>query len=190
LSQRDLEIRYSIWTVLNKMLGDLTSKGVPPSLQVNADLRHSRLLISHWQLHLARGKATEEAFIADIDMLLDSARKILFEHASTVLGEDYVNKWKELLRKAKSGEFRVPLPQLGGTFIPGIPRDKDVDFVRIVLPRAASFDELKGIEKKTGAMIEAESENTIRISGKKEFVKRALDVISKRFFAQNKKQKE
>jgi hypothetical protein len=173
----NLSILESEWYILNEMLGDLKSRKIKVPLNVVENLRYTRFIITHYK-ESTEGKTHEhEDYLMDLEVTLNNVKVALLSRAQE-LGEEYVAIWK---KKIDEASLRPPPPRKK-TFVKGVSRHSDLDFVRIKFDRIIPESELMRIAKKYNVSIESEEERVAVVSGARENVKKVIQEIAKKHF--------
>ncbi|MGQ9720026.1 MAG: DUF2096 family protein [Candidatus Jordarchaeum sp.] len=165
------------WYVLNDMLGDIKSKKIEVPARISENLRYTRFIITHYKETPEGETHTHEDYLMDLEVALNNVKTVLLAKAQE-LGEDYAARWKKKIDDAPL----TPPPQRKKTFVKGISRDSEQDFVRIRVNRVAPESELVQIAKKYKVSVNLEEEKIVIVSGARGNVKKAVREIAKKYF--------
>lgn len=156
------------WLVLINLITDLNKKGYDVS-NFNPELSLIRSSINFYKKDTTHPDMINE--LARAEQSLTRIQDSLLEIALEV-GEEYFNKWLDLLKKATKGEKVFDLPRSEARFIPNTPPGMSVG--RINLKNPLAEERVQEIAEYNGVIIEFDDDKTIAIYGDKKNVQSGL----------------
>lgn len=166
------------WLVLIKLLTDLKKKGYEIPDDFNPELALIRSSINFYKKdpsHIDMINA-----LAKAEMSLNNIQESLISLAE-MEGEEYVEKWNDLLKSASKGEEVFQMPQSRSKFLvntpPGMSRG------RITLKSPLAEERVQEIAEWNGLIIEFDDDYTVALYGDKSDVQFGLKEMGP-FFAE------
>ncbi len=166
----DLKKAEQLWAATMDMATQLKKEGVEVDL---SKLKTSRLLLIHCKTdpHLHFEELNEAREIIE-------GAQVELSIAAESLGQDFISKWEEDIKKVTAGENRYEFSLLSSKFAPGLPRDSK--WVRINIAGLIEVSKMEELVKSCGAKMERQDdEGYVLITGEKDSVKCVLDAMSK-----------
>ncbi len=116
----------------------------------------------------------------EFEITLERAKNTLFELVKDNFGPKSHDNWSKRFNEAFVGELLVPTTGRKEQLALRMPqRRRGIEHVRITLNGAVSAKWVQDIAKYCGVTIDFEQDNVLRITGRKEAVRKALDEVAK-----------
>lgn len=159
-----------MWLVTMKMAVDIKKRGFKIDKTFNS-LRSARVILHQCMVDPhAKGETLSRA-----GELIDSAQRDIFLTAQP-LGKEFTEKWEGEIRKVMKGEILDKFSVARSKFYANLPRGKK--WARLKIPPGLDAKKLKDIARSCEVTITQQEKRYILISGEKESMRKALDVIS------------
>lgn len=158
-----------IWLVLNKLIADLNKKEIEIPNDINPEMGLIKSSISFYKKDPTHIEMINS--LAKADMSLNSIQEKLLSLAEEQ-GEDYLNKWLDLLKKATKGEEVFEMPKINSKFIVNAP--PGMSSGRINLKQPLAEERVQEIAEWNGLIIEFDEDLSLSIFGDKINVQHGL----------------
>jgi Arc/MetJ-type ribon-helix-helix transcriptional regulator len=166
-----------IWWVLVRLFGNLVRKDVNVDIEYARQLRISRTLINFIRSHICPECDIELANerLPELQHILENVKRDLIAIAICVSG-DYAQKWINEIDRAERSELRE-IPTVGPRFVPGLPRDSSIGWMRITLTKSVTKEKVEEISRMLGVAVKSEDSLHFVVSGGKKLVKEAVEML-------------
>ncbi len=158
-----------IWLVLNKLITDLNKKGIKIPEDINPEMGLIKSSISFYKKNPTHMDMINS--LAKADMSLSNVQEKLLTIAEEQ-GEDYLNEWLELLKKATRGEEVFKMPDISSKFIVNTPPGMSTS--RINLRKPLAEERVQEIAEWNGVIIEFDEDTKIALYGDKTDVQHGI----------------
>ncbi len=172
-----LQRSEQIWWVLVRLFGDMTRKNVNVNPEYARDLRDCRTLINFVRSHSSPDCDIELANkrLPDLRYGLEQIKRDLIATALCV-SEEYARGWIDEIDRAERGELKEN-PSTGPTFVPGLPKNNDLGWTRVTLPRPIEKGRAEEISRQLGVSVRQENSIHLVVHGDKKAVKKAVEML-------------
>jgi len=172
-----LQRSEQIWWVLIRLFGDMTRKNVNVNPEYARDLRDCRTLINFVRTYSSPDSDIELANkrLPDLRNNLEQVKRDLIATALCV-SEEYARDWIDEIDRAERGELRES-PSTGPTFMHGLPKNDDVGWTRVTLPRPIDRGRAEEISKQLGVSVRQENSMHLIVHGEKKAVRKAVELL-------------
>ena len=157
------------WLIVFNLLTDLSKKGYEIPEGLNPELGLIRSSISSYKKDPSHPELING--LAKAEMSLNNIQEVLLSLASKE-GEEYLEKWLGLFKKAMHGEEVFEFPKSRSTFIANTPPGLTTG--RITLKKPLAEERVQEIAEWNGLIIEFEDDVTVDLHGDKEDLKIGL----------------
>jgi len=166
-----------VWLVLARLFGDMNQKNLDVNAENAPKLRNCRTLINFIRAHTCPGcdRDAVQYRLQDLQHSLEKVKENLIEDALRV-SEDYAKKWVNLLDEAERADLQI-ITSSTYTFVPGLPKDPETEWVRLTLLKPIAKEEAEEISKKFGVTTEFTSDSQLVVRGDKNSVREAVRVL-------------
>lgn len=167
------------WLILQNLISDLTKKGYEIPDGINPEMGIIRSSISSYHRDPSHPELING--LAKAEMSLNSIQGTLLTIAEGE-GEDYVDYWLDLLKKAMRGEEVFEFADSKSKFLVNSPPGLTTG--RITLKTPLAEERVQEIAEWNGLIIEFDDDKTIEIHGDDEDLKFGLKEMGSFFFEQ------
>ncbi len=157
------------WKVTVDLLSNLKSKGYNIPNELNQDLSMVRSQIGFYKRDPSSPELMEQLMKAE--MTLTQVQEQLINLAKNE-GEEYVENWENIFKKASQGEKVTNMPKLGSRFIVNAP--PGLSSARIILDKPISEERVQEVAEYENVILEFDDDVTIAVYGEREKVQKAL----------------
>ncbi|MHA1770867.1 MAG: DUF2096 family protein [Candidatus Thorarchaeota archaeon] len=183
-----LESLAACWTVLNDLLGELTKMGVFIPDLTYRDFRNSKMIIEYLRAYREEVQLTDDPdarLRGEMEENIFSLRQTIMVWAEERQGVAYRREWEEKFEAALRGEIRLHESERE-TPITELPREQGIGFFRIRLPEDIPIEIVSEIAEECRVIISLDGDNHLLVSGKREYVDEAREVIGEIFYGKSK----
>ncbi len=167
------------WLILQRLISDLTKKGYEIPSGINPEMGIIRSSISSYKRDPSHPDLING--LAKAEMSLNNIQGTLLTIAESE-GEDYVDYWLDLLKKAMRGEKVFEFSDSKSKFLVNSPPGLTTG--RITLKTALAEERVQEIAEWNGLIIEFDDDKTIEIHGDDEDLKFGLKEMGSFFLEQ------
>ncbi len=182
-----LESLAACWMVLNDLLGELTKMEVFIPELTYQDFRNSKMVIEYLRAYKDEIRVTEDADLrlrTEMEEKIYTLRQTIMVWAEERKGVEYRQMWEDRFDAALRGEIPLPKDERE-TPITELPREKDVGFFRIRLPEDIPVEVISEIAEDCRVLISLDGDNHLLVSGKRECVDEAREIIGELFYGKS-----
>ncbi len=167
------------WLVLQNLISDLTKKGYEIPSGINPEMGLIRSSISSYKRDPSHPDLING--LAKAEMSLNNIQATLLSIAEEE-GEEYVDHWLDLLKKAMKGEKVFEFAKSRSKFLVNTPPGLTTGRINLKVPLAE--ERVQEIAEWNGLIIEFEDDVTVELHGDKEDLKFGLKEMGS-FFLEN-----
>ena len=167
------------WLILQHLITDLTKKGYEMPDGINSEMGLIRSSISSYKRDPSHPDLINE--LAKAEMSLNNIQGTLLVVAEQE-GDEYVDQWLDLLKKAMRGEKVFEFAKSRSIFLANTPPGLTTG--RITLKEALAEERVQEIAEWCGLIIEFEDDITIQLHGDKPDLQTGLKEMGSFFLEQ------
>jgi len=166
-----------VWLVLVKLFEDLIQRNLEPDVEIASKLRNCRTLINFIRAHSCPGCDREiaEQKMTDLQHSLENTKDDLIAMALSV-SENYAKDWIKKIDEAERSDLSI-ITSVVSTFIPSLPKDPDIGWMRLTLSKPIAEEKVQEISKMFGVKTELDGDSQVVVKGEKASVKKAVQVL-------------
>ena len=157
------------WLVINNLLNDLTKKGYEIPSGINPEMGLIRSSISSYNRDPSHPELING--LANAEMSLNNIQGTLLTIAKEE-GDDYVDKWLDLLKQAMQGKEVFEFADSRSKFLVNAPPGLTTGRINLRVPLAE--ERVQEIAEWNGLIIEFDDDVTVELHGDKEDLKFGL----------------
>ena len=150
------------WLILNNLIKDLTSKGYEIPNGINPEMGIIRSTISSYKRDPSHPELING--LAKAEMSLNSIQGTILSIAENE-GDEYVDHWLDLFKRAMKGEEVFEFPKSRSTFLVNTPPGLTTGRINLKVPLAE--ERVQEIAEWNGLIIEFDDDVTVALHGDK-----------------------
>ncbi len=150
------------WLVLNNLISDLTQKGYEIPSGINPEMGLIRSSISSYKRDPSHPELING--LANAEMSLSSVQGTVLSIAENE-GDEYVDHWLDLFKRAMRGEQLFEFPKSRSTFLVNTPPGLTTGRINLKVPLAE--ERVQEIAEWQGLIIEFDDDVTVALHGDK-----------------------
>lgn len=161
-----------LWSVLEELIVELRSKGVPVAPELMDDLKSAQTFIN-----IYRTEPTALEIATKIALYLDKVESNLLYLAESDIGEDYAKEYMRRISEARMKGLREKAT-VKPRFVSGVPKGEH--WIRIEVSDLLSEKELNTLIERYGLSSKTQDNGYLLIHGRKENVKTFIKEVSEK----------